>query len=101
MSENQFEQDDVGYFKVKAPGATLDYGHDFTDWLTGVETILTSTWSASPGITLSSPAINGAITSTLIAGGTLGKRYTVTNTIATATRTDVRKFDIVIKDRTD
>lgn len=101
MTENEWLHDASGYYKIKPAGSVLDYGHDFTDWLTGSETILTSTWSASTGITLASPAINGAVTSTLISGGTTGVRYTITNTITTATRTDIRKFDILVKDRID
>lgn len=83
-----------------APGANLDYGFDWSDFLTTGETIATSSWTATSGITLSNPSVTGSITATFAAGGVEGVLYTLTNTIVTnasPARTDIRTLVLSCK----
>lgn len=67
-----------------APGSDLDYSVDWTSWLTASETIVTSTWTASAGITVSRDNILGErVAVAFAAGGVAGQDYTLTNTITT------------------
>lgn len=79
---------------VKDPAAVLDFRHDWTDWLTGGETIATSTWSVSPaGLTVDSDSATGTTATVYVSGGTAGKVYRLTNRITTnanPARTDER-----------
>lgn len=93
-------QDSLGYYKEKDSGETLDYGHDWAEWLEATDGISTSAWTADAGVTLSGAAVTGSVTSTLIAGGTIGTRYTITNTVTcTSGRIVQRSFGIVIKEK--
>ena len=84
----------------KNPGETLDYTIDWSEWLTGAETISTSTWAVDTGITTSSPTNSTTITTVWLSGGTLNNIYTVKNTIATsAARTAVRTFYVKVTER--
>jgi hypothetical protein len=74
-----------GIFKPKAPGETVDYGIDWSERL-GDDTITNSTWSISgPDSALTEGASNNTTTATEIrlVGGTLGKQYSVKNTVIT------------------
>lgn len=68
------------------PQAILDYGKDWTDWLTGAETVTAVTATAT-GLTISTPAaVSGAgkITTVWLTGGTIGTVYPVTFHITTS-----------------
>ena len=90
---------------VKDADAILDYQIDWSDWLV-TDTITTSTWSASPGITVGNGS-NGApapsktsTTATIwLIGGTTGGNYIVTNRIVTAAgRTNDHSLRISVAD---
>jgi hypothetical protein len=76
---------------TKDPDDILDYGFDWgTKWLSTSETISTSTWIASAGITVGT-GTNGAqaptntttVTTVWLLGGAAGTPYSVTNRITT------------------
>lgn len=81
---------------VHAPLSNLDYGFDWTAWLASGETISSSVWVASSGITLTSPQVVAGVVSTFASGGEVGKVYTLTNTITTSVgRVDSRALCLV------
>lgn len=83
-----------------APSAKLDYGFDWTNWLSAGETISTSTWNVDSELTPSSPSIVGAITSTFVEGGAVGKSYKIVNSITTSVgRKDSRTIKLHCKHR--
>lgn len=72
------------HFAEKHPAEVEFRAIDWTDALPEGDTIASSAWSATPvGLVLTAPAIDGAITSTRIAGGTAGVAYSITNTVQT------------------
>lgn len=84
---------------VKDPSAILDYAIDWSTWL-GSDTIATSTWSASAGITINSNTNTTTRATVWLSGGTAGNTYQLTNTITTAGgRTDQRTIAVEVKDR--
>lgn len=85
--------------QVKPSGAKLDY--PITYDLAAGETISLSAWSVSPSGTgapvVSAEAINGAVTSCLVAGGVSGRVYELVNAITTSHgRDDQRTITIRI-----
>ena len=81
-----------------APLASLDYGFDWTAWLSQGETITTSTWVVDTGLTKSLEQNSAGITSLFVTGGIVGKVYKLTNTITTsATRSDSRTIKLSCK----
>ena len=85
--------------KTKAAGATLDYGFLWIDWLEPDETVESSTWSVSEGVTLSNAQIteDGKTTSVMVSGGSDGQRYKLTNTITTSSgRIEQRCISLLI-----
>jgi hypothetical protein len=85
---------------TKDPDAVLDWLFDWTPWLGIGETISTSTFIITPGLTKNSNT-NTATTATVwLSGGAAGKPYLVTNRIVTNQgRTDDRSITIRVKDR--
>lgn len=86
---------------VKAPTEVLDFTVTWTSWLTGGETIATSTWAADAGITIDSDTNTGTVATVWLSAGTLGNSYDITNTIVTdnaTPRTGVRVITIFVKD---
>ncbi len=84
---------------TKDPVAKLDFGFDWSAWL-GTDTILTSTWTADPGLILSGPTFDGTKTSVWIEGGVAGDKLSATNHITTvAGRIDERTIVISIKEQ--
>ena len=69
------------------PVVFFSYGFDWTKEITP-ESLVTSTWAIDPSLTLTSPNINGNITSVFVNGGTDGSIYYLTNTITTSTITN-------------
>ena len=90
---------------TKDPGESLLYTFDWSDWLVGAATIATSTFTISgpdSGLTKDNPAIvSGSLsTSVRVIGGTLGKTYTLTNTVITnesPTQTGERSIKVTIR----
>jgi hypothetical protein len=89
-----------------APNSNLDYGFNWLarGWLDAGETITTSAWEATSGVTLSHQQNLLGITSVFVSGGTLGNIYKLVNTITTLTsnglsRTDSRTLILSCKNR--
>lgn len=84
----------------KTADATLDYSTDWTKWLATVDdTIASHGVSVGPGITLESDSRNGAVVTAWIAGGVVGKTYSVVFEIATTGgRTERRTINITVVD---
>jgi len=86
--------------KYKDPGANLDYSFDWEDWLAVGETISTSSWSVSAGITKGSETDTDTTTTVWLTGGTAGTAYTITCTVTTSTgRIDDRSMTIKVINR--
>jgi len=66
------------------PDASLDYGHDWTDWLVAGDTISSSTWAITPtGPTLTNSTNDTTSTTVWVEGCTAGVTYTLTNHVTT------------------
>jgi len=95
-SDNEFEH---------SPTANLDYGFDWAAWLGASQTITSSVWSSSAGLTLTRPQVISNKASIFVSGGVIGQLYKLLNTITTldsttqATRTDSRTILLVCKER--
>lgn len=72
------------FFALKDPNDNLDYSIDWSEWLTGTDTIATSTWGVPSALTTSNVATGTATTVIWLSGGTAGEIYDVHNTITTA-----------------
>lgn len=102
----------------KDPNARLDYSISWSEWLATGETIATSTWTATTGITIETAApyaaSNTATTATVwlsggvvnggeelgVSGGVSQRAYRVTNRITTsAGRTDDRSIFVAVAER--
>ena len=86
----------------KDPDNATQYGFDWTDWLTaqsGTQTITTSTWVLTAGITEDSSANTTTQTSIVISGGTLGEVYRATNRITTTPGAFTQDRSVLIKVR--
>lgn len=86
----------------KDPGAELDYGFDWTDWLTGDEVIDAVDWYVPSDLVLFDEAFSDTVAVAWIRGGTVGKSYIVTchmQTDSTPQRVDERSFIIKVKQR--
>jgi len=88
------------YEIIHPPGSILSYGFDWTKEITP-ESLVTSTWVIDPVLTLTSPSINGNITSVFVNGGTDGSIYYFTNTITTSTITTSRTIVLVCQPKGD
>jgi hypothetical protein len=73
--------------KEKDPDAKLDYKLDWSDWLaetpSGADTISTSTWTVTSGLTKESDANDDDSTTIWLSGGTAGSDYEIINSIVT------------------
>jgi hypothetical protein len=78
----------------------LDYGIDWSEWLTTGETLTVSTWTVPSGITKDSDQRADTSTKIWLSGGTAGESYTIANKIETSdNRTDERSFEIMVEER--
>ena len=68
-----------------SPGASLDYGFDYSKWLVDGETIVNSVWADVDGITLSNSQVVAGKTSVFVTGGVANTVYYLANTITTST----------------
>lgn len=85
---------------TKDPDAVLDWVFDWTPWLGASETISTSTFILTPGITKNSDTKTASTTTIWLSGGSAGKPYRITNRIVTNQgRTDDRSITIRVTDR--
>lgn len=83
----------------KDPDAILDWKFDWSSWLAVSETIATSDFEVSPGLTVTTDSHTNTNTTVWLSGGTPGV-YRVTNRITTNQgRTDDRSITIRVKDR--
>lgn len=103
MSAPAIVFDADGAYWEKDPGASLDVGFDWSEWLvTAQATALdSSVWAAESGISISAPQDADGVTSVLVSGGTIasGKYtdYELTNTIAAGSLVDVRRMRVRVK----
>ena len=75
LAPNEYAQDAAEY---------LDYKVDWSGWLAGGDTIVTSTFTADLGITLTNPSFAQTSATVWISGGVNGTSYNVVNSIVTA-----------------
>lgn len=68
---------------TKDPDDVLDYGFDWSAWMSNGETISTSIWILSPGITQNSATNTTLVTTVWLSSGTAGVPYSATNRITT------------------
>jgi len=71
------------YVEAKDPADVVDYTLDWSDVLSGSETITTSTWTVPTGITKDSDSEADTTTTIFLSGGTGGVEYLLTNKIVT------------------
>lgn len=85
---------------TKDPNAVLDWVFDWSNWLLAGETITTSTFATTAGITVNSSSNTTTNTTVWLSGGNTGQIYSVTNTVVTTGgRTDDRTITIRVKNR--
>jgi hypothetical protein len=95
-----FTKSDIGLTAEQSSGSLLDYGLDWSDWLSTLpgETIASSTWVSDGALTLTNQAVADAVTSVWVTGGTPGEWYTLENTIVTSGgRRDTRLCMLYVK----
>ena len=84
----------------KDPGATLDFGFDWSTWLGDGETITKAAWTVPEGITEHDSTSQEGVTAIWLKGGTAGENYVATCEITTsAGRTDQRSLRVMVRDR--
>jgi hypothetical protein len=86
----------------KDPDAVLDYTFDWSDWLTGVETIASYDITAETGITVDSDSNDTDSVTVWLSGGTASVKYTVGCEITTNSvpaRTDERSMVFRVVER--
>lgn len=84
----------------KDPDAVLDWVWDWNEWLDDGETIATSTFITSVGLTVNSESNTTKTATVWLSGGTVGQVYQVTNRIVTsAGRIDDRSITIRVSER--
>ena len=81
---------------IKDPDAILDYGVDWSNWLTDNETISSSDWDVPSGISKDSDSFSDTKTTIWLSGGTSGEEYRLINHIVTS---QSRENDQTIKIR--
>lgn len=91
---------------IKDPQEVLDYGFDWNDsdnggpWLETDDTISTSIWKVATGITKDSDSKTDTTTMIWLSGGTVGKKYKITNRIITNDgRTAERSFYVKVQSK--
>jgi len=83
----------------QASGEALDWKVDWSSWL-GSDTISTSNWAATTGVTLGTTSNSSTVATAFISGGSIGNTYTLTNTITTAAgRTAKRAIFVTFVER--
>lgn len=100
MSDQMLDDGQGPYFR-KDPRASVPVTLDWGRWLEGEATTITSSaWSASPGVTLSSPTNTTTVANVVVSGGIVGSVYVLRNTVTCADGTvDSRSVRCVVVDR--
>lgn len=80
------------------PNAVLDYVLDWSTYL-GADVIKGSQWFADSGITVESDSFDDTSTTVWVSGGTVDKRYALTNRISTDERIDDWTIYLLVKER--
>jgi hypothetical protein len=86
----------------KASTSVLDYGLDWSGWLSSSEALSCSVWVVESGLNSSSVSTSTSISSVWISGGTVGQSYEAANTIWTDSnpqRKTTRTIKIVVMDK--
>ena len=87
---------------VKDPDSKLDYTMLWAPWLESGDALASATWTADPGITISSsPAASFTSTTATVwlEGGTIGGAYNINCAITTTgSRVDERTFVLKVSD---
>ena len=84
---------------VKDPDAILDYQIDWATWL-GTDTIATTTWKVTTGITKVSDTKTTTTATIWLSGGTANTDYTAACKITTAGgRADERTITIIVRQK--
>lgn len=105
MTESVFQYDADGTPWIpKDARASLDYSLRWDSWLTGAETIASSTWTALDvsTITFVTTFISAGKTTAYISGGVVGENITIRNwvkTNSTPARKEARSFELRVEDR--
>ena len=82
---------------IKDPSSVLDYGFDWSDWLDTGDTVSTSDWNVPTGISEDSDSKSTTTTTIWLSGGTVGKKYKITNHMVTDDgRTVERSFYVKV-----
>ena len=89
---------------IKDPDSTLDYGIDWSRWLTEGESIVDSQWVVPADLTVvDNQFVSSGKTIVWLSGGVVGKRYTITNRITTnsnpQSRVEDRSFTIRVREK--
>jgi hypothetical protein len=85
---------------TKDPNAVLDYGFDWSEWLATGETIATSVWVVTTGITKDSDLRTATETKVWLSGGIVNGVYRARNRITTSqSRTDDRTIIVRVVER--
>ena len=97
MVATAIKTDKEGSYYEKAVNAVLDMEFDWGAWVTQeAQSISSSTWTATTGLTLSDPAISANKTSVFFSGGVKGMTYLLTNKVVGTTKTDERSIRIKV-----
>jgi hypothetical protein len=84
----------------KDPDAILDWVWDWNEWLYDGETIVSSQFIATVGLTIDDTSNTTKTATVWLSGGTAGQVYQVTNRITTSVgRTDDRSITIRVTER--
>lgn len=85
----------------KDPTSNINYAWDWTAWLADRgDTIASSTWTASDGLTVAGSSIDGNVTKVVLQGGVAGYTYIVTNRMTTtAGLVEPRSMRIVCQEK--
>ena len=102
-----YEKDTLGSWIAKDPEAELIYSMDWSQWLLGTDTIYAVTYALQvrandpePLVKVESGILQGTTTWVKINGGQVGKVYTVTADVTTASGDkDRRSFRIKVENR--
>lgn len=82
---------------LKSQVAVLDYTVDWGPYLAGVDTIASSSWTVPSQLTGSGQANSTTTASIRVAGGVVGKEYTIVNKIVMASgQIDERSFTLQV-----
>ena len=85
---------------IKDPSAVLDYGLDWSHWLSAGETIVSAEWTIADGITMQSHSESATATLVWLSGGIAGQDYHIKCRITTSLgRVDERTITIAVRER--